>query len=339
MLFERKPNNKLWEQVQKFADTDENKTKAVQIIFQQHYELPEESIELIKKLASKEQPKQVKLEITKNLFQNKNIPYGMYRSLMSILAEDPDIDVKSSINKTALRQMNEFNVALMKIQPTVLSELLKQITNRQNELKKILSPFAELQNSSFTKRFAVSLPSSFIKRLEELQKSIDLVNLKSIKIPTSQIKIDDILLKDVKEAKFSTNSILSKIADEKSDLKTALESKQQIEKISETLAGIEKKLVEVIDSSSSSQNVIKNIKDDINRKLSPTTTIGVAFVVGISASFLASALFKLWTDLGDTITTIPTIVNSTIPTIVNSTIPTIVNSTIPTIVNSTIPIN
>jgi len=89
----------LWNQVQEFAKIDESKIKAVKIIFEQHYQLPEKCINLIKKLADVGQPKEIRIEIAKKLNQNQNIPFGMHVDLILILQNDQETEVKKHLDK------------------------------------------------------------------------------------------------------------------------------------------------------------------------------------------------------------------------------------------------
>lgn len=123
IIQQRNIDSELWKQVQEFAKSDTEKLKAVQIIFEKHYHLPEECIELIKKLSQKEQPKGIRIQIAKNLLQFDEIPFGMYGELVDILSNDPEKEVKEIVMKTQLFTINE----KVKKESTLLAKSLNQL--------------------------------------------------------------------------------------------------------------------------------------------------------------------------------------------------------------------
>lgn len=212
-------------------------------------------------------------------------------------------------------------------------ELLRQ---RQEELQKLLSPFNELQNSPLIKQLRSLQNSPLAKQLSELQNSplakqfvslqnaLNSFNFGTIKIPKTTFTVDEILPKVSDHKGISADVIITDVAEKKPELKEALESKQQIKNYSEQLDGIESQLNELTkNSKDDKENIhnrltditkqLENTTDIINKKLSPSQTLGIAFLIGTFSSFIGSALFSIWTQTEEIIATAPTIINSTIP--------------------------
>ena len=66
-LPKRNPDSNLWDTVQQLSQKEDGKIEAINIIFKKQYKLPKDNIVLIKKLAEKEQPKNIRLHIAKSL--------------------------------------------------------------------------------------------------------------------------------------------------------------------------------------------------------------------------------------------------------------------------------
>jgi hypothetical protein len=220
----RNTDKKLWEQVQEYASSDKNKIKAVQIIFSQHYQLPEECIKLIKKLAHKEQPKGVRIQIAKNLGQVENIPFGMYTDLVSILSNDPELEIKEAIVKTQLAIFGEttlkyaeaFSKSLQNTF-TVFSPAMQSILNSQIALQRAIGMSGIFKipasvSSLLDSIHAISLPKQLVgltsisENLNKLLNNELLKNINSYYLP-DELRIVD---KPPQLTKASTGTVLIK---------------------------------------------------------------------------------------------------------------------------------
>jgi len=129
-LFERKINKKLWERVTKLSKgTTENKISAVNIIFKEHYKLPEECIQIAKELAEKSQPLKIRIQIANNMVKYPNVPFGMYSSLVTILSESNNLKINKILTKTPIFEMSKniqkslLNFNISNILPTFLESI------------------------------------------------------------------------------------------------------------------------------------------------------------------------------------------------------------------------
>ena len=184
--FKRIPDSDLWNKVQQLAQKDDGKMDAIDIIFQQQYKLPEENMELIKKLANDEQSKNIRLHIAKNLIKHEHIPFGMFVELFKILENDYDPEIKKSLENTSFYRTMKF--FLQKIQPENLFDFSKQLLKKQVELQSSLTKFTQYKNSHLIKQFLA------------LQKQLSLINIPKNKILIPEFTISDILTKELKQA-------------------------------------------------------------------------------------------------------------------------------------------
>ena len=319
----RNPNPDLWNKVKELAKNDDGKNEAIDIIFKQNYELPEESLELIKKLSTADQPKNVRLQIAKNLGIYKEIPFGMYIDLYKVLSSDPDTDVMRSLafESSLIDISKSLQDALTMVRPETLSFLSETVLKQQKELTKALAPLFNLQKSPVFNQISSIQSIKLAEQLTNLNEKLNFPALKDIKIPKSPFTIDDISLKDVKSKGVSVNAILSKTAEKNPELKNAIEVSEQIQnfpqQIINQIAEINKTIASFADTTGNSLKEIDEKQEKthrtINQKLSPKQTIGVALVVGIVASFSGSIVFSVWEYLGTLVSNTPTIVNSTMP--------------------------
>ncbi|MCV0430466.1 hypothetical protein [Nitrosopumilus sp.] len=226
-LPKRNPDSKLWNKVQQLSKKEDGVIEAIDIIFKQQYELPEDSIELIKKLAKKEQSKNVRLHIAKNLEKYDHIPFGMYADLFDILSNDPDHEVQEPLKNTSLYKLGEsFLDGFKKIQPESLTNSLKLLSQKQEEVTNALQPFLKIHDTKM------------VKQITQMQKVLETINLDKIKIPKISFDIDNALLKELEKSKpegFSVDTILTKAAEAKPEIKEAVESKNNIEIAHKTL--------------------------------------------------------------------------------------------------------
>jgi hypothetical protein len=72
------------------------KIDAVGLLFQRQGDLPEESIGLILKLADRRQPTAVRLAIANKLGESGYLPYSSFATILKLLSNDPDPQVKSA---------------------------------------------------------------------------------------------------------------------------------------------------------------------------------------------------------------------------------------------------
>lgn len=108
----KKIDEELWKEIQELTKTDNGKLKAVQIIFEKHNQLPTDYFPLIRKLAQKDQPKEIRIQIAENLLQFDNIPFGMHNDLVSILSKDPEEEVKKIVIKVRIKKASTFSKSL-----------------------------------------------------------------------------------------------------------------------------------------------------------------------------------------------------------------------------------
>lgn len=97
LIPKREVDEVLWKQVTAKAKGSEiDKNKAVEILFKQHYKLPEESTQLLKKLADAQETRSVRLNISRRLAEKESekLPYHLYNDLLTILRDDPDVEIK-----------------------------------------------------------------------------------------------------------------------------------------------------------------------------------------------------------------------------------------------------
>lgn len=233
-LPKRTPDSNLWDKVQQLSRKEDGKIEAINIIFKQQYNLPEDNIELIKKLAKAEQPKIVRLHIAKSLEKYDSIPFGMYTDLFEILSNDPDQEVKKPLENTSLYKLGEtFLAGFKKIQPETLTNSLKLLSQKQEEITKALLPFSKIQTTEMTKQIA------------QIQKTLGSLNIDKIKIPKISFDIDNVLLKELGKSKpvgFSVDAILTKAAETNPEIKEAVESKNKIETADKTLKDVSSQL-------------------------------------------------------------------------------------------------
>lgn len=103
---ERKEINiPLWETFQRKAGGSETeKSEAIEIYFTQIDELPDKALEVIKQLADKMQPKEVRRVIAKRLKEDHNMNWSTWHELFDILENDPDPEVKEMLAEDITRQ-------------------------------------------------------------------------------------------------------------------------------------------------------------------------------------------------------------------------------------------
>lgn len=316
----------LWNNVQKLSQIDDGKIEASDIIFKDQYKLPPENIELIKNLAKPNQPINVRRRIASNLVEFEHIPFGMYSDLFDILSTDPDIEVQNSLKKTSFSQLSKsIQPLLAKIQPTALTIGLQSLVKRQEELLKSLTPLVQLQNTEFVKQLAASNRSEFLNRIADLQKSLKAVPIQQIRIPKTpidivgiipKIKTDisvDSILPQVKELTPEQNASIDerfekleelekKLAEATSDVpidsqvNESIETKKKIDEYEKKLDKIANDRDNIMNEVVTKLKVIDKKQDHtenlINRKLSPTQTIGVALAVGFISSIIGSLAFE-----------------------------------------------
>ena len=237
-LPKRNLDSNLWEKVQQLSEKEDRKIEAINIIFEQQYKLPKENMELIKKLAKKEQPRNVRLHVAKSLEQNGHIPYGMYTDLMEILSKEPDPEIQKHLKNIPLYKLQEtfqktvqetFQIAFEKIQPYTLTNSLKLLLEKREELTKILQPFSKMQNFELG------------KQITEMQKRLSKLNLEEIKIPKFSFDIDNASLNEWEKSKpvgSSVDSILTKFAESNPEIKEAMESKKKIDNANKPLDAV-----------------------------------------------------------------------------------------------------
>lgn len=303
-MLKRDPDPELWNKVQTLAQNDDGKIEAVNIIFKQQYELPEENIELLKKLAKSDQPKNVRLLIAKNLEECEYIPFGMYIDLFEILSNDPDIEVKKLLD-TARVEFKKFIELSNRIQPSILATRLDTLVKHQQMIKNFLDPLNKLQSLTLRQFDALNI-SDILKKINTLQTMFNSINLNQIKIPTKQFNINDILPRVVKTKGIPVGAIFDQAAENEPILKEVIESNQKLDENEKKINEIYKIIVELVNGmgtlKDSVSNNFKDIRENqnsitnlINRKLSPFQTIVIALCVGIAASFLGSFFFSLLT--------------------------------------------
>lgn len=95
---ERKPDSRLWTDVRRLSEGDaQDRIEAVDLIFEKNYSLPDETNQLLKRLAGKTESPSVRRRIAKLLQQKPNIPFGVYSDLLDILSEDEDPEVRKIV--------------------------------------------------------------------------------------------------------------------------------------------------------------------------------------------------------------------------------------------------
>lgn len=125
------------------------------------------------------------------------------------------------------------NAELKKIDPEVLSNSLKLLTQKQAEITNALVPFSKIQTTEM------------IKQISQMHKALDTTNLDKIKIPKLSFNIEDILPKALRETKtneINVDAILTKAAETNPEFKAAVESKKEIETAKKTLNDVSKQI-------------------------------------------------------------------------------------------------
>jgi len=81
-----KVDKRLWEEIRLKAAGDESqKIEAVRLLFRRQYHLPEESKELVLKLADKQQPDAVRIVVARDLSETEQKPHELYVDLLEVL--------------------------------------------------------------------------------------------------------------------------------------------------------------------------------------------------------------------------------------------------------------
>jgi hypothetical protein len=94
---EQKVNKQLWRDIQeKAAASESEKLDAVRLLFDRPDELPRQSTRLIQRLASTDQPVAVRRAIASKLRESQDLSHSLALSILEILRNDPDPEVKSA---------------------------------------------------------------------------------------------------------------------------------------------------------------------------------------------------------------------------------------------------
>ncbi len=256
----RNLDSELWDKVQQLSQKDNGKNEAIDIIFKQQYKLPEDNITLIKKLAEKEQPNNVRLHIAKNLekhdditknLEKYDIPYGMYVDLFKILSKNSDPMIKKCLENTSIYKLNKSLLdGFKKIQSSTLVNSLKLLSQKYNEITKTVQSFSKVQNTEM------------IKQIAEIRKMLKELNINKIQPPKISFKPDNVLLKELvksKHVEFSADVIITKAAEINSEIKESIETKNEIETANQELSNIS-------DSLKSIEYAIGDVKDNQNEQ-------------------------------------------------------------------------
>jgi len=107
LITKREVDSRLWEEVQAKAAGDESqKIEAAKLLFRRQYDLPEESKELILRLANRAQPEAVRMAVARELCETEQIPSGLYIDVLRVLEQDTSEEVRTAV-KTAHKRMEE----------------------------------------------------------------------------------------------------------------------------------------------------------------------------------------------------------------------------------------
>lgn len=205
LIPKRQIDNALWKSVLTKARGSENdKLDAIGILFKNHYSLPEESADLLKKLCSPEEPQIIRLRIATSLTEKENekLPYGLYLDLISILRYDSDAKVKEISNKLykekfegivkimkAYSDMNKRMVERLQFAFSSTETLSRQLSELYEKTRIITIPrldippagllqmaeLAQQWNSVFSKQLLLSVPSFYsVQELKVVGKNIKL---------------------------------------------------------------------------------------------------------------------------------------------------------------------
>ncbi|MCH7648891.1 MAG: hypothetical protein IIA83_09820, partial [Thaumarchaeota archaeon] len=174
----RKVDSKLWKKVQKYAKGKlDKKSRAIEIIFKDQYNLPQTSINLVLNFTKKSQPKKLRLKVANCVKKYDNIPYGMYVSVITELAKDPHEKIRKMI--TAERVKAGFGLYSLNLAP--LSPSLKAITQLSRLPPTITSPtLKSIMEANKAFRTAITPSLKVITQLSRLPPTITSPTLKSI---------------------------------------------------------------------------------------------------------------------------------------------------------------
>jgi len=99
-LIEKEPvDEELWEKIKNKAEGNaEEKESAISLIFTNYVKIPSEADEILKTLALKNQPLNVRKKLATQMSKDKaSIPGGLYFSILTKLSEDPNEEIKKQV--------------------------------------------------------------------------------------------------------------------------------------------------------------------------------------------------------------------------------------------------
>jgi hypothetical protein len=121
------------------------KIKALSLILKHRDQLSAESIKIVFEFADKEQPKEIRLAVAKS-FGNLSLSNKQHTSLIKILANDPDNDVKGEVSRELAKEIEHFNL-LSRTQ----SEYQMGIAHMQAEQRRFMSEISSLSQPQLSK--------------------------------------------------------------------------------------------------------------------------------------------------------------------------------------------
>src|SRR5918999_486005 len=153
-------DSELWQKVTNYANgsTDE-KLKAISIIFGQHRKLPPKWVDIVCKLATEEQPKEVRIALASSFVTSSSLTTKQYFSVLRILSKVPDKEVSRIVDGelTKYKQNDEFftlfsyefNKAIEEIRLRERETLLNLVGQRSHVFGQLADSIHKRQQETF----------------------------------------------------------------------------------------------------------------------------------------------------------------------------------------------
>lgn len=205
LISKRRIDKELWKNVKiKSNGSETDRLNAIEILFKNHYSLPKESTDLLKKLTSIEETQTIRLKIATSLEEKENekIPYSLYSELIDVLRNDPEIKIRdiadklykdkierlndvwkiySEANKKIIESIHSINYPIQTIQNQwlELAERIKKITIPRIDVSSAgllqVANFGQQWNSIFSKQLLQSFPNYYsAQELQVVEKNLEI---------------------------------------------------------------------------------------------------------------------------------------------------------------------
>lgn len=182
-ITKEEPNLRLWKKIQELeGGTYKDKVQAVALIFDNYTTVPNEADDLLKNMATPENPVRVRREIAKRLVAKPRIPWILHLKLLEILSKDKDKEVTDTIEPIwkSYRQIYESLVPNIQKLAQSYSQALSSMIPKdyfENIIKQLqITIIPEKTIANLKERIAALYPSTILS-LREQMKNVHLQQL------------------------------------------------------------------------------------------------------------------------------------------------------------------